>query len=83
MKLAYFASIRERIGVAEETVSLPAGVTTVSDLLRWLECRGDNYYHALQPGELVRVAIDHQHVQQDTPIAGATEIGFFPPMTGG
>ena len=32
MKLAYFASIRERIGLAGEDVSLPADIGTVADL---------------------------------------------------
>ena len=30
-----------------------------------------------------RAAIDHLHVKPDTRIAGAREIAFFPPMTGG
>ncbi|MBN9259645.1 MAG: hypothetical protein J0J14_02130 [Hyphomicrobium sp.] len=30
-----------------------------------------------------RAAIDHAHVRQEAPIAGAREIGFFPPVTGG
>jgi molybdopterin synthase sulfur carrier subunit len=32
---------------------------------------------------VIRVAIDHAHVTPDTIIAGAREIAFFPPMTGG
>ena len=33
MKLAYFAWVRERIGVSDEEVELPAGIVTVADLL--------------------------------------------------
>ena len=32
---------------------------------------------------LLTAAIDHAHVKPDTMIAGAREIAFFPPMTGG
>ena len=32
---------------------------------------------------LQRAAIDHAHVKPDAAIAGAREIAFFPPMTGG
>ena len=32
---------------------------------------------------VIRTAIDHSHVKPDAPIAGAREIAFFPPMTGG
>lgn len=83
MKLAYFAWVRERIGVAEEEVELPAGVVTVEDLLRWLKGRGETYDAALQAPEIIRVAIDQEHVDHSEPLAGAKEVAIFPPMTGG
>ena len=33
--------------------------------------------------EVIRAAIDHRHVRHDARIAGAREIAFFPPVTGG
>ncbi|MCQ0988358.1 molybdopterin converting factor subunit 1 [Jiella marina] len=83
MKLAYFAWVRERIGLAEEEVELPAGVVTVEDLLRWLKSRGETYDAALQAPEIIRVAIDQEHVDHSEPLAGAKEVAIFPPMTGG
>lgn len=83
MKLAYFASIRERIGVAGEDVSLPDGIDTVAKLIGWLESRGDNYAEALKTPQLVRVALDHEHARHDAPLAAVREVAFFPPMTGG
>jgi len=82
-KLVYFAWVRERIGKPEEEVSLPASVVTVEDLLHWLKGRGDEYAHALRHSEVIRVAIDHEHVDHGEKIAGAGEIALFPPMTGG
>ncbi len=41
MKVKYFAWVRERIGVAEETVEPPADVRTVNDLIGWLSSRGE------------------------------------------
>jgi molybdopterin synthase sulfur carrier subunit len=32
---------------------------------------------------VIRTAIDKVHVKADSAIAGAKEIAFFPPMTGG
>jgi molybdopterin synthase sulfur carrier subunit len=32
---------------------------------------------------VIRAAIDHRHVRADAAIKGASEIAFFPPMTGG
>jgi molybdopterin synthase sulfur carrier subunit len=82
MKLLYFAWVRERIGKAEETVALPAEVRTVAELMQWLQTRGENYAYAFEK-PVVRAAIDQVHVRPEAAIAGAREIAFFPPMTGG
>jgi molybdopterin synthase sulfur carrier subunit len=83
MKLKYFAWVRERIGKPEETIELPASVRTVEELIAWLSARGETYAHAFETPHVIRAAIDHAHVKQDAAIAGAREIAFFPPMTGG
>jgi molybdopterin synthase sulfur carrier subunit len=83
LKLLYFAWVRERIGKGEEDVEPPATVTTVSDLIGWLSRRGEEYAHAFENPRVIRTAIDRTHVKADTGIAGAREIAFFPPMTGG
>ena len=83
MKLKYFAWVRERVGLAEETVELPANVRTVDDLIGWLSGRGEAYAYAFDKPKVIRAAIDHTHVKPDAAIAGAREIAFFPPMTGG
>jgi molybdopterin synthase sulfur carrier subunit len=83
MKLVYFAWVRERIGKTDEEVELPAEVTTIADLVRWLKGRGEEYEYAFENEGVVRAAIDHSHVKPDAPVAGAREIAFFPPMTGG
>jgi len=83
LKLVYFAWVRERIGKADEEVTLPKEVATVGDLLKWLAGRGEEYAHAFENPKVIRAAIDKSHVKPDTSIAGAREIAFFPPMTGG
>jgi sulfur-carrier protein len=83
VKLIYFAWVRERIGKPEESVDLPITVVTVTDLITWLTTRGEEYAYAFENGPLIRAAIDKAHVKHDAPVAGAREIAFFPPMTGG
>ncbi|MBX6425690.1 MAG: molybdopterin converting factor subunit 1 [Variibacter sp.] len=83
MKILYFAWMRERVGKAEEDVTPPAEVATVAQLVEWLAGRGEEYAHAFANPKIVRAAIDRTHVKPDAPIAGAREIAFFPPMTGG
>ena len=82
-KLIYFAWVRERIGRSEEQVELPETVKTVKNLLAFLKARGDGYEAALQHPEVIRVAINQEHVDHGATIAGAREIALFPPMTGG
>jgi molybdopterin synthase sulfur carrier subunit len=83
VKLLYFAWVRERVGKAEELVEPPAEIKTVGELVNWLAGRGDEYAHAFENRKVIRAAIDRAHVRLDARIAGAQEIAFFPPMTGG
>ncbi len=83
MKVIYFAWVRERIGLGEEDIEPPAGVDTVGALMSWLAARGEPYAHAFENPKVVRAAIDLVHVKPTALIAGAREIAFFPPMTGG
>ena len=83
MKLRYFAWVRERVGKGEEELALPASVATIADLMDFLARQGEEYAHAFENPKVIRAAIDHTHVRADTAIAGAREIAFFPPMTGG
>jgi molybdopterin synthase sulfur carrier subunit len=83
IRLLYFAWVREKMGRAEETVQPPASVVTIGDLVGWLKTRGPEYEAAFARAEVVRAAIDQTHVKPDTPLAGAHEVAFFPPVTGG
>ena len=83
MKAVYFAWVRERVGKTDEVLAPPPDVVTVADLLEWLRTRGENYAHAFAEAGTIRAAIDRGHVKHEAPIAGAREIAFFPPMTGG
>jgi sulfur-carrier protein len=81
--LVYFAWVRERIGKSEEEIELPDDVITARDLLNHLKSLGEEYENALQYPDVIRVAINQEHVEHSEKIAGAREIGIFPPMTGG
>ena len=53
------------------------------DLIDWLAKPDDEYAHAFENPKVIRAAIDRIHVRPDAAVAGAREIAFFPPMTGG
>lgn len=81
--LVYFAWIRERIGKAQEELRLPEEIVTIGDLIAHLATLGEEYAAAFAVPGVIRAAIDEELVEHDEPIAGAREIGLFPPMTGG
>jgi molybdopterin synthase sulfur carrier subunit len=83
MKLLYFAWVREKVGRGAEEIALPSGITTVADVVGWLKSRGPEFDAAFARPELIRAAVDKVHVKQSASIAGAHEIAFFPPVTGG
>ena len=84
MKLLYFSWIRERVGMGEESIDLPADVATIADLIAWQKSRGEEFEAAFEHETAVRVALDQEHCDdRQTPLAGVSEIAFFPPMTGG
>jgi sulfur-carrier protein len=79
----YFAWVREKVGVAREDVVPPQAVQTVADLIVWLRTRGPNYENAFATPHFIRSAINQTHVKASASLVGATEIAFFPPVTGG
>lgn len=82
-KILYFSWIRERVGLSDETLSLPSDLKTVSDLLSWLKGRNEQFAAALEFPEIIRVALDQEHTEHDDALGSPKEIALFPPMTGG
>jgi molybdopterin synthase sulfur carrier subunit len=83
MRLLYFAWVKEKAGIASEEIEPPDGVVTVGELIDWLKSRGPEFANAFDRAEVIRAAVDRNHVRHDARIAGAREIAFFPPVTGG
>ena len=83
MKLLYFAWVRQKIGKSEETLALPADVSTVRDLAQYLRARGPGYAEAFGDLARLRAAANLVHVGFDARIGPDDEIAFFPPVTGG
>ena len=83
MKILYFAWLRQKTGTPAETIDLPAGIGTVSDLLAFLGERHPRFREAFEATGIVRCAVNQQHVDRDHPIGPNDEVAFFPPVTGG
>ena len=83
IRLIYLARLRDALGTSTESVDLPRDVATVHALLAWLSQRGGSWTHELAPGRAVRIAVNHDIAQNDTPIRAGDEVALFPPVTGG
>ncbi len=83
MRVLYFALLRERIGMAEEEVSPPAGIRTVAELVSWLRGRSAQHEAALANPAMVRVAVNQDYAQPSDAVRPGDEIALFPPVTGG
>ncbi|MEM8573066.1 MAG: molybdopterin converting factor subunit 1 [Pseudomonadota bacterium] len=82
-RLLYFAWVKEKTGIATEDIELPGDIGTVADVIAWLKTRGPEFENAFAQSDTIRAAVDQTHARADTPITGAKEIAFFPPVTGG
>ncbi len=82
MKLLYFASLREALGVAAEDLALPVGVATVGALRDHIIARGEPWA-ALARTKNLRCAINQVMVGVDATVSDGDEVAFFPPVTGG
>ena len=82
MKVVYFAWLRERIGLSDEEIDAE-GIASVADLIAHLKGLSDGHAMAFEDIAAVRVAVNMKVTDFDASLDGATEVAFFPPMTGG
>jgi len=72
----YFASLRDRMGRAEQTVSLEGDAVTVADL-----------WSKLSPQQAmsgnILIAVNMEYTNGARVLKNGDEVAFFPPVTGG
>ena len=81
LTLIYFASIREALGLAGETVETSAA--TLAQLRDELIARGGGYADVLGSDRPVRMALDRVMSEEAAAPRDGCEVAFFPPVTGG
>ena len=81
--ILYFAWLREKTGLSEETLALPESVRTVAGLIALLIARGPGYASAFATPGLVRAAVNQTFGRATTAVTAGDEVAFFPPVTGG
>lgn len=79
----FFASVREKLGTAEERLALPEDVRTTGQLRALLVQRGGAWEEALGGNRALRVACNQVMCDENAPLESGAEVAFFPPVTGG
>lgn len=83
LTILYFAWLRERVGVSEETLSLPNGPVPIGELIGILAARSADHAAAFENRRTIRCAINQEFADPAALVQPGDEIAFFPPVTGG
>lgn len=83
MKVLYFARLRQIIGRGQDDIMAPPEVSTVAALVDYLKAKDERIAEAFADLRTLKVAVNQKHVALDASLVGATEVAFFPPVTGG
>ena len=81
VRVKYFASIREALGLGQEEVKTTAA--SLGELRAELIARGGVYAEALAPDRAVRMALNQILSDGTATLTTGAEVAFFPPVTGG
>lgn len=83
IQLRFFASVREALGISQETLDLPDDVRTVGAVRAHLRERGGVWAETLGEGRALRMACNQQMTGPEATLSEGCEVAFFPPVTGG
>lgn len=81
MKVIYFASVKQTIGIAEESIEIKQQIS-VNDLIKILKKKNSQYNLALNSSS-VQCAVNCKFVNKSHIVKNTDEVAFFPPVTGG
>lgn len=83
LTIHYFASVREALDRAEETLELPAGIEDVAGLVSHLAAQNPALQALDKSSNSLLVAVNQTVVDRSWKLSEDDEVAFFPPMTGG
>ena len=81
IRILYFASLRERLDSAEET--LQDHPDTLAGLRVQLAARGGAWGEVFADEQRVLAAVNQEMAPAEQALQAGDEVGFFPPVTGG
>ena len=83
MRIYYFSWLRQIIGKDVEDVELPTTITNAAEVMDYISSLSKDHEKAFLAREHIQMAIDKHYAKPEQSIKDASEIAFFPPVTGG
>lgn len=83
LKVLFFASLRDKVGVEALSVELPADTATLADVKAHVLSLGEPYASAFANMKRVCAAVNQEVANDDVRVTDGAEVAFFPPVTGG
>ena len=82
VKIVFFANLREALGVDSVDLQV-SGSSSVSTLISQLAKRYSSEWLELLTAENIRIAVNHEMINEDAVVVDGDEVAFFPQVTGG
>jgi molybdopterin synthase sulfur carrier subunit len=83
IRVLFFASVRDRLGVESVDVSAADAGSDIASLREFLAAQGGVWADVLGNNDRLLAAINQQMVPMHTVVDDDDEVAFFPPVTGG
>lgn len=83
INVLYFAQLREKFGIGDESIVTSGSIRTVRDLIAHLSSRGGIWAQTFDGSQAYRVAMNQEMIELDTPLIEGAELAIFRPVTGG
>ena len=83
LNIRYFASIREQLGITQETIDIDVPELSIDALRSTLAARHAQTAESLRTRRAVRAAVNQETVDGAFIVREDCEVAFFPPVTGG
>ncbi|MEX1034906.1 MAG: molybdopterin converting factor subunit 1 [Sneathiella sp.] len=83
MKILYFAWLKTKLQMTEETLPWSKERPDTDSLVRWMKSRGPAFAEVFSDLEVVRIAVNQEYIMGNTALNENDEVAFFPPVTGG
>ncbi len=83
LNVLYFAYLRDAMGRGSDTAEVPETVKTAGALRDFLIAQGEPWAEAFASVKRIRISVNQEMAEDETPVKEGDEVAFFPPVTGG